>query len=949
MTIAAHFRFPIPVNGCLVKRAAEERRGEVQGTREVDEQLEVSVLWQGSSMPAWAPLRELRSGFRLGMEVLDVPRARARSSHGTGVVTETRMLGGREQHLVDFLETGHRVWAPYENLRFVRGVRHRFETAQASSEGGAERFRLRNLAYALENWHENTGALTHLSIDPLPHQIHLVHHILKSGNLNWLIADDVGLGKTIEVGMLLSALKSRGDYGRVLLVCPAGLVRQWKDEMHTKFALSDFQIYGEDFYINEIRDWKLHDHVIASLDLLKGKTHLETLMHAAPWDLVVFDEAHRLSRTQYGMKYDITDRFRLAHNLRSKTSAMLMLSATPHQGKQDKFQALLQLLRPEWHQQIDTLSLNPELLTRMVIRNNKADVTDASGNFIFKGKIVHSIDVDLGEEEKAFDRALRTYLEKGYAEASVRKDSMRRAIGFVMTVYRKLAASSVAAIEAALDRRWRLLRHERDAAAATVDTSIEDSPFETENEELFDGPADEFFSGEIALVEALLASARELRKNDRKIRAFVDGLVATVLKGDTTQKVLIFTEYRASQEYVAHELRSRFGPESVSLLHGSQDQSERSAAIGHFEADGQFLVSTEAGGEGINLQRACHVMVNFDLPWNPMRLVQRIGRLYRYGQTRQVVVFNMRAQQTLDAKIVQTMYDRIQQVVADMAPLGGDYRPGLEDDILGHVADLLDVEGILSAAGTLDIRRTDERIQEALQRARQAAGLQRTLFDYFAGYDASETKGELRLSAEHVRSFVIGMCAQLGIEITEQLHKGAILALKLPDRMRDQLGMRGSSLRVAFDRESFSSRADVQIMDFGSAFFLLLIAAAKDPDFDALTARLRGIDAEALIPAMLRWQNDQGRRMREEYCGVLVRADGSCLVNPDSYQQWLLHGAAEGSFVISRERARPLREAAEVYMDGRLASISNSDLHPENRQLVGAGSVQQDSQVEAAP
>ncbi|PNU18607.1 helicase, partial [Geothermobacter hydrogeniphilus] len=274
------------------------------------------------------------------MDVVDVPFSRVRDSLGEGVTIDLRKIGSSEQVLVEFPETGRRHWLPYENLRHVRGVRHRFLTADTGSAGDVERFRLRNLAYALELWNENTGALSHLDIDPLPHQIHLVHHILASGNLNWLIADDVGLGKTIEVGMLLSALKQRKMLRRVLLVAPAGLTKQWQDELHHKFGMSDFRIYGEDFHVNEPHQWKLYDFVIGSIDRLKDGEHLASLLQADPWDLVVFDEAHRLSRRQYGMKLDASQRYRLAASLRKKTDSILLLSATPHQGMSDKFQAL---------------------------------------------------------------------------------------------------------------------------------------------------------------------------------------------------------------------------------------------------------------------------------------------------------------------------------------------------------------------------------------------------------------------------------------------------------------------------------------------------------------------------------------------------------------------------------------------------------------------------------
>ena len=181
---------------------------------------------------------------------------------------------------MDFPETGTRVWLPYENLKQIRGVRHAFARPREPFRGDAERFRLRCLAYALELWNENTGALSHLDIDPLPHQIHLVHQILASGNLNWLIADDVGLGKTIEVGMLLAALQQRDVFRRILIVTPAGLTQQWKDELHFKFGMSEFQIYGVDFEVNDGRHWRLYNHVIGSIDRFKAEGHKESLLGA---------------------------------------------------------------------------------------------------------------------------------------------------------------------------------------------------------------------------------------------------------------------------------------------------------------------------------------------------------------------------------------------------------------------------------------------------------------------------------------------------------------------------------------------------------------------------------------------------------------------------------------------------------------------------------------------
>ena len=376
----------VPVPGAWVRLKDCNKFGRVKKSVSMRSGPVLIVEWFPERRVERVPLGHVACGLQLGMEVQDVPHSRVRRPLGEGEVVELRVLGFREQALVDFPAEGVRAWLPYEHLKQIRGVRHAFLRPRAVGPGEAERFRLRCLAHALELWNENTGALSHLDIDPLPHQIHLVHHILASGNLNWLIADDVGLGKTIEVGMLLAALEQRGGFRRILIITPAGLTRQWQDELHYKFAMSDFQIYGVDFQVNDARHWRLHNHVIGSIDRFKADAHKESLLSSDPWDIVIFDEAHRLSRRQWGRKLDASDRFRLAADLRQRTDAMLLLSATPHQGMQDKFQAILELLRPELQREIETLALNPEILREMVIRNHKADVTDAEGRFIFQGK-----------------------------------------------------------------------------------------------------------------------------------------------------------------------------------------------------------------------------------------------------------------------------------------------------------------------------------------------------------------------------------------------------------------------------------------------------------------------------------------------------------------------------------------------------------------------------------
>jgi len=929
----------LPVNGCWVidRRIDTQIRGTVVGTSFIKGEQYLQIKWHNSQQTTLLPITEARCGFKLGMDVEDQPYSRVRQSLGEGVIISIRDLGGRESALVEFHANGAKVWTPYQNLRQIKGVMHRFIMGAVGKEGSAERFRLRSLAYALELWNENTGSLSRFDIDPLPHQINLVHHILASGNLNWLIADDVGLGKTIEVGLLMSALNQRKQLGRVLLITPAGLTKQWQDELRYKFGMEDFRIYGDDFTVNEPHHWKLYDRVIGSMDRFKEETHLASLLGAPSWDLVVFDEAHRLSRRQYGMQFESSERFKLAAALRKQTESILLLSGTPHQGKQDKFQAILELLRPEWKREIRQLELNPEILGHMVIRNNKADVTDSAGNFIFKRKITKAIRIEAGSKAHDFDTSLQEYLRKGYTAGNA-LGRAGVAIGFVMTVYRKLAASSAAAIHSALSKRLARLRNE---ALALVewnpqDVDMADARFMGEFEERLDSSAKEFFAGEESLLEELIQRAASLMNQDEKLSLFLEQLIPTVLESNPEEKILIFTEYRSTQEYLSQSLKRIYGDDSVDLIHGSMKHIERRAAIARFEDAGRFLISTEAGGEGINLQKRCHIMVNYDLPWNPMRLVQRIGRLYRYGQQKNVVVFNIHAPQTVDEQIIELMYERISQVVADMAQVGEEFRDGLEDDILGQFAELVDIGDILKDATLAGVARTEARIDEALQRAREAAEKQRELFEYVSTFNPNETKNELRITHQHLRSFIEGMFAILGIEVSNVQQSGMILTIRLPDEIADKLPQLRKVFQATFDREIATRRSNLHNLDLDSPLIKLLLNEAKYYDFGGKTAVIQGIEGNALSASILRWQNDQGQRLRQEFAVYRVSSDGVVDMNPTSFINWLAITQVDGVYIPDREVSNRFRLSFEKSIGNRLAEVCNRNLHPENMQWVGA-------------
>jgi len=443
---------PTPVEGCWVQtRGAAPRLGIVQRCRRPNGRWEAEVHW-GDGQPTWIAVDHLACGFQPGWEIQDVPVSQTRTSLGRGRVEAVRTLASREQVLVQIADSGRSVWLPYENLRRIPGVALCYQRAQVDHPDHAERCRLRMLAHALESWNEVTGALSRLDVDPLPHQIHLVHRILSSNHINWLIADDVGLGKTIEVGLVLNALRSRSARLRVLIVTPAGLVRQWQDELRFKFDQT-FRIYGRDFAIHDVAHWRLEDSVIASIDLAKRDDHLPKFRDSGPWDVIVVDEAHKLTRDD---RYR-AQRYRLVEALRGLSDGLLLLTATPRQGKTNRFIELLRLVRPDLAEQLDYVEAQPDIVREVILRNRKATVTDMEGRFIFHGQEVQRVSVPVSREMRNFVKLLEDYLRQGYRAGAEGGDA-GRAIGFVMTVYRKLASSSIAAIKRAVElRRARIL------------------------------------------------------------------------------------------------------------------------------------------------------------------------------------------------------------------------------------------------------------------------------------------------------------------------------------------------------------------------------------------------------------------------------------------------------------------------------------------------------------
>ncbi len=944
-----------PVEDCWVmRRAKQDGRDQwqlgyiVDRRQEADGRWQVAVCWNGRFPPVWERFETLQCGFQRDHVVQHVPLSTTRKSLGLGTVLGTRHLAGHQQVLVQLHETGQSLWLPFERLRRVQCARMRYERQQMQHDDAAERFRLKFLAHALESWNRITGALDRLDVDPLPHQIHLVHHILSSGNWNWLIADDVGLGKTIEVGLLLAALKRQGHARRVLIVCPAGLVRQWQDEMKYKFG-QEYLIYGHDFMVNDPAHWKLRDHVIVSLDRAKQPEHMDIFRNAPGWDMVIFDEAHKLSRHYTGK----TQRYRLAEMLRGMTDSMLLLTATPHQGYEDRFRNLLKLVRPDLRHQIDHLKFNPEIVSDIILRNRKSQVTDAQGRFIFRGLQVKRVSVPLSPHMQNFDRALRRYLRQGYRVAE-QGGMQERAIGFVMTTFRKLASSSVAAIERALRKRLEKLvhlrQHQHEALLGLDEEEelelLQGNDEQDDEEKLLEkASAAPFFEDEAKQVQGLLKLLRAARDDDRKLRTFLDEIVEPLRREG--RKLLIFTEYRGTQEYLREALQERFPHlPPPALINGSMKLDEKLQAISRFNDDVPFLISTEAGGEGLNLHHACHVMVNYDLPWNPARLVQRMGRLYRYGQQETVIVFNLLADDGFDNVMLGTMLQRVDAIASDMAHVNEEFDSNLQAEILGEILENLDMVSILRQARDFNPQRTQAEVEEAIRKARQAQQLQDELLQHATSYDPSQLQEGAIYGMDHVRAFVRGMLPHVGIRLRQELHDGKVMELELPDELAQRIGEFGRKrvVRVTTDRHLKQRFADrLHLLDFESPFFRYLVEKACSEAFGgtyaAISLQRDDMPAGLLSGFRLRWQSDQGAVVHAEFAALFMQGDGSISRNPPFIPSLLLQpfsacpSAQPNTDSNTGERQRAIARLAD-FANETLKRESNLFRHPNDRVLL---------------
>ena len=559
-------------------------------------------------------------------------------------------------------------------------------------DGDGEMFRLVSEAYRIQLAHlfDPLLALHTSDVEPYPHQITAVYEeMLPRQPLRYLLADDPGAGKTIMTGLYLKELLVRGDLKKCMIVCPGSLVEQWQSELYRCFQLP-FEILTRDRFDNALAGniFQEENLLICRLDQLSRNEAIQEKLEETSWDIIVCDEAHKMSASFYRGEVRATKRYRLGQLLGKLTRHFLLLTATPHNGKETDFQLFMALLDADRFEgrfrdgvhAVDT----SDLMRRMV----KEDLLKFDGKPLFPKRDAETINYELSELEKELYDEVTEYVCKEMNRADLIRGQRGNRIGFALTILQRRLASSPEAIYRSIQRRRERLEERLSDAQFGNQEEMTGIPTNTEEADDFydEAPAEEVetkeeevvarastaqttteLHAEIQTLKRLETLAQKVRQSDtdRKWEELSDLLRAEELfdlQGHR-HKLIIFTEHRDTLRYLTERIQTLIGnPNAVVTIHGSMRWEERRKVQENFKNDRevQILVATDAAGEGINLQQA-HLMVNYDLPWNPNRIEQRFGRIHRIGQTEACHLWNLVAAETREGEVFNTLFSKLKQ------------------------------------------------------------------------------------------------------------------------------------------------------------------------------------------------------------------------------------------------------------------------------------------------
>ena len=574
--------------------------------------------------------------------------------------------------------TSYRVFDP------ATGTVYKVSEEQLNKEGGTNTYDENYLRYVtlLSKIKNETasGLLSSLAsgVTPLPHQLHVLNRAMERNTIRYILADEVGLGKTIEAGMVIRELKARGLISRILVVCPTGLVTQWASEMQEKFHEKFHVILPSDFdTIRRLTDnedvYGQYDQVISPMDSIKplekragwtdekvekyNEERIYSIINSG-WDLVIIDEAHRVA----GSTSEVA-RYKLGHLLSQASPYLLLLSATPHNGKTEPFLRLVRLLDKEAFP--NARSIVKEQVAPYLIRTEKREAIDNNGNKLFKNRITHLVLLNWDERhtmQRELYQLVTAYVSKTYNKA-LRNRKKNMCLIFLLIIMQRMVTSSTAAVRQSLERRLEVLKNQATRLSSLTEEEIAELDIEDNVEEALEAISLDN-DKEIAELEHIISVAKqaEYQHTDVKVEKLLS-IIDGILCEDTSQKIIIFTEFMVTQEYLKRILVSK--DYSVSILNGSMSIKERNDALHEFRDKTSIFISTDAGGEGLNLQFS-NIIINYDLPWNPMKIEQRCGRADRIGQTRDVQIYNFIVEDTVENRVREVLEEKLSVILKEI-------------------------------------------------------------------------------------------------------------------------------------------------------------------------------------------------------------------------------------------------------------------------------------------
>ena len=680
------------------------------------------------------------------------------------------------------------------------------------------------------------------SVEPLPHQISAVYEeMLPRLPLRYVLADDPGAGKTIMTGLLLKELIARGDLKRCMIVCPGSLAEQWQDELYDKFHLH-FEILTNDRIEAAVSGnvFTEMNYCIARLDKLSRDEALQDKLRVTDWDLIVVDEAHKMSATVWGGEIKYTRRYQLGRLLSEIARHFLLLTAPPHNGKNEDVQLFLALVDADRFEGV-TRSANQSINVSDVMRRLvKEELLKFDGKPLFPERLAYTVSYDLSPMETLLYNEVTDYVREEFNRADQLDGEHRTTVGFALTILQRRLASSPEAIYQSLYRRRqklenRLAEERIGARANDIKSQIdfgsdfdEDDYTGDEIENAEDALNDQAtaartiaeLEAEIATLKRLESIANSVRTSgtDRKweeLSALLQDNEKLFTSTGQREKLIIFTEHKDTLNYLAGKIRSLLGKDDVVVtIHGGmlRDERKKVEELFKYDKDVRILIATDAAGEGVNLQRA-HLMVNYDLPWNPNRLEQRFGRIHRIGQTEVCHLWNLVANDTREGEVFQHLFRKLEE---ERNALGGKVF-----DILGKVTfnnralrDLL-IDAIRYGNDPQVRAKLEQAVDNSLDRDKLRELLEeRALTDDSMDLskvmkirEEMERAEAHRLQPFYISAFFMDAFRYLGGQIREREHgRWEILRVPYEIRNRDMLIGFGEPVLQRYERVCFEKK-----------------------------------------------------------------------------------------------------------------------------------------------